>query len=172
MLATIHPRPCRASTPEPVLVEVNTGEAGAPDLILVGLPDRRRKGIGGSRFLGSEHSGFHMPRSPTTIISHPAISARKARSMICPSPSGAAGHGQLTVDHLADYLIAGELSLSGATRPMRGALAIALLARDLGKRGCWLPPSSAAEAALVDGLAVYSVRSLDEAYRFSQGSSR
>ncbi len=77
--------------------------------------------------------------------------------------------GQLTVDHFADYLIAGELSLSGATRPMRGALAIALLARDLGKRGVLLPPAAAAEAALVDGVAVYPVQSLDEAYRFFTG---
>ena len=77
--------------------------------------------------------------------------------------------GQLTADNFADYLIAGELSLSGATRPMRGALAIALLARDLGKRGVLLPPSSAAEAALVEGLAVYPVESLDEAYRFFTG---
>jgi magnesium chelatase family protein len=111
-----------------------------------------------------------MPRSRTTINLAPGDLRKEGPIYDLPIALGVLqATGQLTVDHFADYLIAGELSLSGATRPMRGALAIALLARDLGKRGVLLPPSSAAEAALVDGLAVYSVRSLDEAYRFFTG---
>jgi magnesium chelatase family protein len=111
-----------------------------------------------------------MPRSRTTINLAPGDLRKEGPIYDLPIALGVLqATGQLTVDHLADYLIAGELSLSGATRPMRGALAIALLARDLGKRGVLLPPSSAAEAALVDGLEVYSVQSLDEAYRFFTG---
>ena len=70
---------------------------------------------------------------------------------------------------MEDYLIAGELSLSGATRPVRGGSAMARLARKLGKRGVLLPPSSAEEAALVEGIAVFSVDSLDCAFRFLAG---
>ena len=70
---------------------------------------------------------------------------------------------------LDDFLIAGELSLSGATRPVRGALAMARLARTLGKRGVLLPALSAEEAALVEGVAVYRVNSLDQAFRFLSG---
>ena len=76
---------------------------------------------------------------------------------------------KLTCDTLDHYLIAGELSLSGATRPIRGALAMARLAKSLGKRGILLPVLSAPEAALVEGLEVYAIPSLDHAFRFLNG---
>jgi magnesium chelatase family protein len=76
---------------------------------------------------------------------------------------------QLNAENLGDWLIAGELSLSGATRPVRGALAMARLARSLGKRGLLLPGISAEEAAMVVGVAVYRVDSLDRAVRFLSG---
>jgi magnesium chelatase family protein len=67
---------------------------------------------------------------------------------------------------LDNFLIAGELSLSGKTRPVKGTLAMAMLAKKLGKRGLILPTESADEAALVEGVAIYPVGSLDEAVRF------
>jgi len=69
----------------------------------------------------------------------------------------------------ADYLIAGELGLSGMTRPVKGALAMGRLAKKLGKVGLLLPPRSAGEAALVEGLVVHAVESLDAAHRFLNG---
>ncbi len=170
MLATIHSAALQGIDAEPVLVEVNTGEAGAPDLILVGLPDAAVKESEDRVSSALSNSGFHMPRSRTTINLAPGDLRKEGPIYDLPIALGVLhATGQLTVDHFADYLIAGELSLSGATRPMRGALAIALLARDLGKRGVLLPPAAAAEAALVDGVAVYPVQSLDEAYRFFTG---
>src|SRR5664279_691222 len=170
MLATIHSAALQGIDAAPVLVEVNTGEAGPPVLILVGLPDAAVKESEDRVFSALHNSGFHLPRSRTTINLAPGDLRKEGPIYDLPIALGVL-HAtvQLTVDHFADYLIAGELSLSGATRPMRGALAIALLARNLGKRGVLLPPSSAAEAALVDGLAVYPVKSLDEAFRFFTG---
>lgn len=77
-----------------------------------------------------------------------------------------AATNKLNTDRLEDYLIAGELSLSGATRPIRGALAIAQLARSLGKKGVLLPNDSARQAALLPDLDVHAVTSLDETFRF------
>ena len=170
MLSTIHSAALQGIDAAPVLVEVNTGEAGPPVLILVGLPDAAVKESEDRVFSALHNSGFHMPRSRTTINLAPGDLRKEGPIYDLPIALGVLhATGQLTVDHFADFLIAGELSLSGATRPLRGALAIALLARELGKRGVLMPPASAAEAALVDGLAVYAVQSLDEAFRFFTG---
>jgi magnesium chelatase family protein len=170
MLATVHSAALQGIEAEIVLVEVNTGEAGAPDLILVGLPDAAVKESEDRVFSALSNSGFHMPRTRTTINLAPGDIRKEGPLYDLPIALGILrATGQLTADHLGGYLIAGELSLSGATRPVRGALATALLAKSLGKRGLLLPPGSAEEAALVEGIAVYSVRSLDEAYRFFTG---
>lgn len=173
MLSIIHSAALQGIDAQSVLVEVNTGEAGPPILILVGLPDAAVKESEDRVFSALHNSGFHMPRSRTTINLAPGDVRKEGPIYDLPIALGVLhATGQLATERFADYLIAGELSLSGATRPMRGALAIALLARDQGKRGVLLPPASAAEAALVDGLEVYSVKSLDEAYRFFTGDAR
>ena len=170
MLATAHSAALQGIEAEVVLVEVNTGEAGAPDLILVGLPDAAVKESEDRVFSALSNSGFHMPRTRTTINLAPGDIRKEGPIYDLPIALGILrATGQLTVGDLTEYLIAGELSLSGATRPVRGALATALLAKHLHKRGLLLPPGSAEEAALVDGIKVYPVRSLDEAYRFFSG---
>jgi magnesium chelatase family protein len=172
MLATAHSTALLGIEAEVVLVEVNTGEAGAPDLILVGLPDAAVKESEDRVFSALSNSGFHMPRTRTTINLAPGDIRKEGPIYDLPIALGILrATGQLTVGDLADYLIAGELSLSGATRPVRGALATALLAKNLRKRGLLLPPGSAEEAALVAGIDVYSVRSLDEAFRFFTGEA-
>ena len=170
MLATAHSAALQGIEAEAVLVEVNTGEAGAPDLILVGLPDAAVKESEDRVFSALSNSGFHMPRTRTTINLAPGDIRKEGPIYDLPIALGILrATGQLTAGDLTEYLIAGELSLSGATRPVRGALATALLAKHLRKRGLLLPPGSAEEAALVEGIPVYPVRSLDEAYRFFSG---
>jgi len=71
-----------------------------------------------------------------------------------------------TVKNHQDYLIIGELSLSGELRPLNGALSIALLARSLGKKGVLLPLQNAKEAAAVPGVEVYGIKSLKDAIQF------
>ena len=68
-----------------------------------------------------------------------------------------------------DAVLVGELALTGAVRPMRGALAISLEARRRGKRRVFVPEINAAEAAVVDGIDVYGVRSLREVFEFLRG---
>jgi magnesium chelatase family protein len=66
------------------------------------------------------------------------------------------------VKGLDDHILVGELSLDGAIRPVRGALSVAVCARDKGIRNLILPVENAAEAAVVEGVNVYGMRHLAE----------
>jgi len=170
MLATITSAALQGVQAAMVQVEVNTGEAGEPKLILVGLPDAAVKESDDRVSSALSNSGFKMPRTRTTINLAPADIRKEGPLYDLPIALGIlVATGQLNAPHLDDFLIAGELGLSGATRPVKGALAAARLARSLGKRGLLLPARSAEEAALVEGVAVYRIDSLDQACRFLSG---
>ncbi len=170
MLATIGSAALLGIDAVPVQVEVNTGESGVPNLILVGLPDAAVKESEDRVFSALSNSGLRMPRTRTTINLAPGDLRKEGAIYDLPIALGIlVATGQLVCDHLADYLIAGELSLSGATRPIKGGLAMAVLARGLRRRAILLPPGAAQEAALVEGLLVYEITSLDQATRFLGG---
>jgi magnesium chelatase family protein len=170
MLATIVSAALQGIDAAIVHVEVNAGEVGEPKLILVGLPDAAVKESDDRVFSALSNSGFRPPRTRTTINLAPANLRKEGPFYDLPIALGIlAATNQLKAENLGDWLIAGELSLSGATRPVRGALAMARLARTLRTRGVLLPGISAEEAALVEGVAVYRVDSLDRAVRFLNG---
>ncbi len=170
MLATCMSAALQGIEAEPVHVEVNAGEAGDPRLFLVGLPDAAVKESGDRVFAALNNSGFRAPRTRTTINLAPGHLRKEGPIYDLPIALGIlVATGQLKSGTFDDWLIAGELSLSGATRPVRGALAMARLARKLGKRGLLLPAISSEEAALVDGVEVCQVNSLDQAMRFLGG---
>jgi len=170
MLATISSAALQGIDAEIVHVEVNSGETGEPKLILVGLPDAAVKESDDRVFSALSNSGFKAPRTRTTINLAPGNLRKEGPFYDLPIALGIlVATEQIPAIDTSGYLIAGELSLSGATRPVRGALALARLARKLGKRGVLLPPLSAQEAALVEGVAAYPVTSLDHAVRFLTG---
>lgn len=172
MLATIASGALQGIDAELVHVEVNSGEAGDPKLILVGLPDAAVKESDDRVVSALTNSGFQHPRTRTTINLAPGHVRKEGPFYDLPIALGIlCATAQLRAPDIDAYLIAGELSLSGATRAVRGALAIARLARALGKRGVLLPTLSADEAALVDGIEVYAIASLDAAVRFLAGES-
>ncbi len=155
---------------ELVHVEVNAGEVGEPKLILVGLPDAAVKESDDRVFSALSNSGYTTPRTRTTINLAPGNLRKEGPFYDLPIALGIlVATLQLHATGFEDWLIAGELSLSGATRPVRGALAMARLARTLGKRGVLLPAISAEEAALVEGIEVHRIETLDTAVRFFTG---
>ncbi|HLS27976.1 MAG TPA: YifB family Mg chelatase-like AAA ATPase [Opitutales bacterium] len=171
MLATVLSSALQGIDAVPVQVEVNSGESGEPKLIMVGLPDAAVKESDDRVFSAISNSGFQMPRTRTTINLAPGSLKKEGPIYDLPIGLGIlAATGQMQPERLNDYLIAGELSLSGATRPIKGALAMAVLARDLRKKGILLPVEAAAEASLIQGIDIYPVRSLDEAFRFLSGN--
>ncbi len=170
MLATIGSAALVGVDAVPVSVEVNTGESGFPELVLVGLPDAAVKESEDRVRSAVANSGFIMPRMRATINLAPGDLRKEGALYDLPIALGLlVAEGRIAADGLDRCLIAGELGLSGATRPVRGGLAIALLARASGRRVVVLPPVSAAEAALVEGVDVFAVRSLDEAARLLAG---
>ena len=170
MLATVFSAALQGIEAELVHVEVNAGETGEPDIVLVGLPDAAVKESKDRVTSALTNSGFDAPGTRCTINLAPGHLRKEGPCYDLPIAIGfLAACPQFKTALLDQFLIAGELGLSGATRPVRGALAMARLARKLGKRGLLLPPASAAEAALLPELEVYAITSLDQAVRFLAG---
>ncbi|MDP0499197.1 MAG: YifB family Mg chelatase-like AAA ATPase [Verrucomicrobiota bacterium JB022] len=157
----------------PVQVECNTGEQGEPKPVIVGLPTGAVKEAKDRVWSALMNTGYRAPRTKTTINLAPSHLRKQGTLYDLPIALGLlAATGQVPTEPLEDYLIAGELSLSGETRPVVGGLALAALARQLGKKGVLLPPTTAQEGALVGGdLQVYEVRSLDQACSFLAGKT-
>ncbi|MFP6854865.1 MAG: magnesium chelatase domain-containing protein [Opitutales bacterium] len=153
-----------------VTVEVNTGERGDLKYVLVGLPDVAVKESIDRITSAISNAGFSLPSTRTTINLAPGDLRKEGPSYDLPIALGMLGAtGQMKTDRFGEYLVAGELGLSGKTRPVRGGLAMALLARRQGKRGVLLPLESAEEACLVEGNESIPIESLDEAVRFLEG---
>lgn len=170
MLATITSAALQGIDAAAVHVECNTGESGEPCILLVGLPDAAVRESRDRVTSAVNNSGFEMPRARMTINLAPADIRKEGPIYDLPIALGLLhSSAQLHTETIGDFIIAGELGLSGTVRPVRGALAMARLARRLGKRGLLLPPVSAAEAALVEGVEVYAAPTLDAAFRFLSG---
>jgi magnesium chelatase family protein len=170
MLATISSGALQGVQAQPVQVEVNTDQNGDLRFVLVGLPDAAVKESQDRVLSALSNSGFAIPVARTTINLAPGHLRKEGPLYDLPIALGIlAASFQMKAEHLDDYLVAGELSLSGSIRPIRGALALALLARQMGKKAILLPQACAQEAAWVQGLAVYGVETLSQTVRFLTG---
>ena len=173
MLATILSAALQGIAAEPVQVEVNTGEAGKPEIVLVGLPDASVKESEDRVTSAVGNSGFRMPRMRTTINLAPGHLRKEGPLYDLPIALGImAASEQMQTDQLGDYLFVGELALDGRLRAIKGALLFSLLAKELKKKGIFVPPENAAEAAVVDGIDVFAPTTLPEAAAMLNGVSK
>ena len=153
----------------PVEVEVNAG-FGDTLVIIVGLPDTAVKESRDRVTTALVNSGFTFTFGRTTINLAPADVKKEGPSFDLPIAVGmAAASEQLETDQLDNFVMVGELALTGALRPVKGILPIALRARAEGKVGILVPPDNAAEAAVVSDLLVIPIRNLREAVSFLEG---
>jgi len=147
-------------------IEVNTG-AGDPKIIVVGLPDTAVKESKDRVTTAIANSAFMWPRQRTTINLAPADIKKEGPSFDLPIAIGMiAAARREDVPRLERCVVVGELALTGEIRPVKGALPIALEARSQGKKAVVLPAANAPEAAIVEGVDVYGVTNLRQAYEF------
>ena len=136
-----------------------------PAVIIVGLPDLAVRESRERIRAAINNSAFFFPFHKTTINLAPADVRKEGASFDLPIALGILGaNGDLgNTEHLTDILAVGELSLDGRVRPIRGALPIALRARQSQTKHLLLPDENAKEAAVVSGVNVYAVTDLRSA---------
>lgn len=137
---------------------------GLPGIHMVGLPgtavqeakERVRSAI--------KQSGYEFPRQRITINLAPAHTRKAAPVFDLAIAIGLLlGSEQIKIQNLSDFVMIGELSLSGNLRSVKGVLPFCLAARAQGKKQIIVPQANITEASLVKGLKVYGVSHLSEA---------
>lgn len=150
-------------------IEVNLRPAApedqSPAITIVGLPDTAVRESKERIRAAISNSRYFFPIQKVTVNLAPADLKKEGAIFDLPIALGILGaNGDLGIqDSLAETLAIGELSLDGRVRPVRGALSIALAARENGVRNLLVPEENATEAAVVQGVNVYPVRDLREA---------
>jgi magnesium chelatase family protein len=148
-------------------VEVDVSKGGIEKTTMVGLPqaavkesiERVRRAI--------LNCGFPLPVHNLVINLAPADVKKEGPSLDLPIAIGMLrGSNSIATDRHKQFLIAGELALDGRLRKIKGALSLALLAREKKMQGVILPEENALEAAVVEGIEVYSVANLSQAVAF------
>jgi magnesium chelatase family protein len=152
-------------------VEVDVSAAALPKTVLVGLPEQAVRESTHRVERALVNSGFTRPHDRVVINLAPAELPKQAASFDLPISLGILiGSGQMQSDVLSHYAMVGELSLEGLMRPVRGALSMAMAAAQTkGLRGLIVPRENAQEAAVVEGIEVIPVSSLNEAVGFLVG---
>jgi magnesium chelatase family protein len=142
----------------PARNEVDT----SPPVTIVGLPDAAVRESRERIRAAVNNSGFFFPFHKTTINLAPADVRKEGASFDLPIALGILGaNGDLgELQSLTDVLTVGELSLDGRVRAIKGALPVAIRARDAGIKTLVLPEENATEAAVVAGVDVYGVADL------------
>jgi magnesium chelatase family protein len=150
-----------------IMVEVSVDQG--LKFFMSGLPDNAIKESQHRVESALKSSGFFMPRKKTVVNLAPADIRKEGSSYDLPIALAILqASGQMTSSLLDKYIIMGELALDGTLRPIKGVLPIAIQARQEKFEGFLLPADNAREAAIVEGLNVYPITTLLEAFNFLQ----
>jgi magnesium chelatase family protein len=148
-----------------VEVEVDVGSGRMGDFNVVGMPDVAVKESRERIKSAVKNCGFEFPGPQSVTVNLAPADVRKEGSAFdLPMALGILGcQGLFYGKKLDASLFLGELSLDGSVRAVRGALSAALCAREQGVRNLVVPEANAREAAVVEGVNVYAVKSLPQA---------
>lgn len=148
-----------------ITVEVNIEKGIA--FHLVGLPDSAIRESSFRIAAALQNTGYKLPGKKIIINMAPADLRKEGSAYDLTLALGIlTASSQIKAENIGDYLIMGELSLDGGLQPIRGALPIAIKAKEEGFKGFILPKQNAKEAAIVDGLKVYGVENIIEVIDF------
>lgn len=154
-------------------IEVETDiSRGLPYFATVGLPDAAVKESKDRVKAAIKNMGYKFPSTRITVNLAPADIKKEGSALDLPIAVGilaASGQIENTPD-IDKYIFLGELSLDGRIKPVKGALPIAVRGKETQARGIILPAENAAEAAIVRGLDIFPVKTLDQVVTFLQGN--
>jgi len=170
MIARVHSSILQGIDAVACEVETDVSKGGMGEVKLVGLADAAVKESVARIQAAMRNSGYRWP-GPRVIINLAPADVRKDSAAV-DLPIAIAtllAGGQFASDKIDEYLIMGELALDGRLRPIKGALATALLARQQKRRGVILPADNAYEAAVVEDIDIIPVRFLSDAVGFLSG---
>jgi len=158
----------------PLTVEVDICLTSMPKWHTVGLPESEVKESKERVIAAIKNSGYEFLQRKVTINLAPADIRKEGTAFDLPIALGLlAASGLVNKEALASYLFVGELSLDGQLKPIRGALPISILASKFSKQnlceGLIIPQVNGLEAAMVQGLKVYPMKSLAEVVEFLEG---
>ena len=152
-----------------VEIEVNGGRGDA-NIIIVGLPDVAVREARDRVTTAVGNSGYRWSHGRTTINLAPANVKKEGPGFDLPIALGMIAVAQeIELPNTDQFCFVGELGLTGAVRPVKGVLPVAIEARRQGRTKVVVPEANAREAAMVDGIEVYGVRNLRETFEFLTG---
>jgi magnesium chelatase family protein len=138
-----------------------------PRVIIVGLPDSAVKESAERVSAAIKNSFYHFPLQKITVNLAPADVRKEGSGFDLPIALGILCESeQVKPDMLAEYVFVGELSLDGKLRPVKGVLPIAIEVKKRGLKGLIVPEENAKEAAMVEGIDVYPLGTLQEVVEF------
>lgn len=153
-----------------ITVEVNVDKGIGYHL--VGLPDNAVKESSYRIAASLKNIGYELPGKKITINMAPADLRKEGSAYDLTLAIGIlAASSQIKSEKVGNYMIMGELSLDGTLQPIKGALPIAIKARQEGFKGFFLPKQNVKEAAVVKDLDVYGVESIKEVIDFFEEKS-
>ncbi len=154
----------------PISVEVDLSSGQKLNLMTVGLPDTAVRESSERVKAALRNCGYDLPPQHITINLAPADVKKEGSAFDLPMAIGILGAaGCVKARDLAGYLFMGELSLDGSVRAVKGTLSMAIMARENGLDHLIVPEANAREAAVVDGVRTFPVRSLGQVVELLNG---
>jgi magnesium chelatase family protein len=153
----------------PVFVEVDISQ-GLPQFATVGLPDASVKESKDRIKAAIKNSGYRFPRSHVTVNLAPADIKKEGTGFDLPIAVGIlAAEELIKEDALRKFVFIGELSLDGSIKGVSGVLTAAFKAKEIGIQAIFVPEENAAEAAMVNGINVFGIKTLPDLVEFLNG---
>jgi len=155
-----------------IKVEIEVSVAWGSGFMVIGLPDAAVKESAERVRTAMQQAGYKFPGKKVMINMSPADIKKEGSAYDLPLAVGIlAGDEVINADKLGRYLLMGELSLDGSLRPIKGALPMAIMARELHLDGFILPRDNALEAAVVNNLDILPADNLTDVVNFLNGTA-
>jgi len=146
-----------------ILITIEVNISGGTGFHLVGLADNAVKESQTRIISALLNNDLHYPKLRIVVNMAPADIKKEGSAYDLPIAIGMlAASGQLNCDDISEYMIMGELSLDGGIKRIKGALPMAIKARDAGLKRLIVPIENAKEAAVVDGIDVFGMKHLKD----------